>query len=194
MQTRLLWHRLSSWVRPQDPSEIAEALGALQRTRVLRHLTEAERRELAYAGHFRRFSPQEVIHYQGDPGLGLYLITRGVVELLVQTPVGMQDVATLGVGQFFGELTLFGPYRRLFTAVAAEEVHALCLFRPDLEALRSRQPALAAKLYAGLAEHLAAQLVLLLQGLQETQGTLSALQTLLRVWMDADAYGEGMDR
>ena len=174
------YRHMSGWLRSEDPPEIQEAISALERAPVLGRLSQEERRELAYSGHFRCFAPGEVIYHQGDPGLGMYLITRGTVELLVHVPEsGPQDVATLGAGQFFGELTLFGPYRRFFTGIAVDEVHTLCLFRPDLEALRIRRPGLTSKFYAAMAEHLSAQVVALLGRLQELQGPITALQLLI---------------
>jgi hypothetical protein len=62
----------------------------------------------AVVGRLRpqRFRGGEVIVRQGDPGDSFYLVARGRVVVLGETPAGSQEVAELVAGDCFGEIAL----------------------------------------------------------------------------------------
>jgi CRP/FNR family transcriptional regulator, cyclic AMP receptor protein len=63
----------------------------------------------------------EVIFTQGDPGDCLYVIQRGHVMLRKRLPNGsIQTLATLGVGEMFGEMAIIDGRPRMASAQAVE--------------------------------------------------------------------------
>src|ERR1035437_7386507 len=56
----------------------------------------------------RRYRRNETIFHQGDPGDSLYIIESGAVKIVLPSPEGEDEaiIATLGPGDFFGELAL----------------------------------------------------------------------------------------
>jgi ABC-type lipoprotein export system ATPase subunit len=75
--------------------------------RALPALTEAQ---LIWATHqleTRGYAPGQAILHEGEPADNFYIITRGQVEVMLRQPNGTEIVvATMGVGQYFGEIEL----------------------------------------------------------------------------------------
>lgn len=109
-----------------------------------RELTQIER-----ILHLREYRPDEVIFLQGDPGLGMYIIESGTIEI-VHEPL-RNLLAELGAGEFFGELALLDESPRTATAVAKTPCRIFCLFQPDLFDLMNRNPRLGVKILSKLA-------------------------------------------
>lgn len=71
---------------------------------------------------------------EGDEGVGFFLIMSGKV----QVKRGNTTLATLGPGDFFGEMALLDNYRRSATVTATEPTETIALLRSDFIAeLRS---------------------------------------------------------
>jgi putative ABC transport system ATP-binding protein len=84
-----------------------------------------------------RFSPGAEIVRQGEPGDKFYLISRGQVDVLVDS----RQVRTQGVGEFFGEIALIQGGARTATVVARTDVEAYSLGKVDFqEALAASAP------------------------------------------------------
>lgn len=157
--------------------ETAEVLETLRQMRVFQPLTRRQMRHLAAAVHRRHYARDEVIYYEGDPGLGFYVVQRGHVRLLVDDG-GPSELRHVGEHQLFGDLSLYGEARRLETAQAVTDTHLLGFFRPDLRGLVKRHPRAGAAVVTALAHHLAQRHVDLLGRLAEKEGKLQALQAL----------------
>jgi CRP-like cAMP-binding protein len=69
----------------------------------------------------------EVIFRQGDLGSCMYVIQSGKVEVTVHRDETQYCLQTLGEGDFFGEMALFGNQVRSATVRAVSEVYALTL-------------------------------------------------------------------
>lgn len=104
----------------------------------------------------RRFRRGETIFHQADPGDSLFIIESGAVKIVLPSPEGEEAaiIATLGRGDFFGELALLDGEYRSATAVAVEATEALVLRREPFEQLLDTDPALRRALLAGLAAEL----------------------------------------
>jgi CRP/FNR family cyclic AMP-dependent transcriptional regulator len=110
---------------------------------ILEVLSPDERQELLALTRRRRFTRNEVIFHEGDPGDTLHLVAKGHVAVRVTTPLG--DVATVRVlkaGEFFGELAIISPGPRNATAVALDPVETRAIHRDQFDALRARDPAI----------------------------------------------------
>ena len=86
-------------------------------------------------GHDRGFLDGEAIVRQGDPGDRLYLIYRGEVALRVRSRHTERQVARLGRGQFFGEMSLFDLEPRSAGVVAVGGATMLVLARDRFTSL-----------------------------------------------------------
>jgi CRP-like cAMP-binding protein len=104
-------------------------------------LTRKETLELLEMTHHRRFKPDEYVFYQNDPGLGLYIIREGEIEIEIETPSGRALIlAALGPSDFFGELALLEGETRTASARARREALTAVIFKPDLEEFIRRHP------------------------------------------------------
>src|SRR5450759_1115704 len=99
----------------------------------------------------RRYRRNETIFHQGDPGDSLYIIESGAVKIVLPSPEGEDEaiIATLGPGDFFGELALLDGAERSATAIAHEATTALVLRRHAFGQLIDTVPALRHELLAG---------------------------------------------
>ena len=70
-------------------------------------LRQAERQLLAETATVHRFSAGELIIQEGDAGRSIYAILDGRVKVFTSDPGGSErELAILGAGQFFGEMSL----------------------------------------------------------------------------------------
>lgn len=100
----------------------------------------------------RRYRRNETIFHQGDPGDSLYVIESGAVKIVLPDPEGEEGaiIATLGPGDFFGELALLDGEEHSATAMALEPTDALVLRRDAFDRLVDEEPDLRRALFAGL--------------------------------------------
>ena len=88
-----------------------------------------------------RFSAGETVFKEGEPGSTMHVITSGRISIIGVSEGGDEVVlASLGPGEFFGELALFDRRPRSATAVAAEDTETLSLARADILEIIHRYP------------------------------------------------------
>jgi CRP-like cAMP-binding protein len=111
---------------------------------------QLSRRELNYLANFvyeRVFEPNEIVFSQGERGVGMYLIANGRIAIKTQSTAGEYYVTELGEGSFLGELSLVDPeHIRSATAIALDRVKLVGFFKPDLEDILARNPAMGVKI------------------------------------------------
>jgi CRP-like cAMP-binding protein len=92
----------------------------------------------------RQVKPGEVIIKEGDQAAGFFVISSGKVEV-VQDADGSSpnQLATLGQGDFFGEMALFEGFPRNATVRATEETECLAMTRWDFTAEMKNHPEIA---------------------------------------------------
>ncbi len=96
------------------------------------------------------FPTGHVIARQGDIGSGFFVITEGMARV---TRDGRQ-LATLGPGDFFGELSVLDGRPRTAQVVATAATTCLALSTWDFEAVVREQPGVALAILRGLAGRL----------------------------------------
>ena len=112
-------------------------------TRFVGALNE-ELRALGRTGHVRRFGAGEVIFSAGGPGDGLYLVESGRVRISAVVGNGQSRVlATIGPGDFFGEMAVLDEAPRSATATAEIDTETHFLVRGELLKLLERNSQLA---------------------------------------------------
>jgi CRP-like cAMP-binding protein len=103
--------------------------------------------------HKRNYLSGEIIFYQGDPGIGLYIIREGEVMISRESDEG--DKITLAVfqkGDFFGELALIDNDKRSASASAQCDSRLSVIFKPDLDEFIEKYPKKGIKILEGIAE------------------------------------------
>lgn len=131
--------------------EEAAKSSALAAVDLFAALEPAERRQLAEAMRAMRFAAGETIIHEGDGGTSMYLVTRGHVSVRVGLDGAQREVATLGPGQFFGEMSLVTGEPRRATCVATDEVECWVLGHDAVRPLLAARPAMADELSTVLA-------------------------------------------
>jgi CRP/FNR family transcriptional regulator, cyclic AMP receptor protein len=130
-----------------------ETAALLARTEVFADLSQRELDEVAQVAVPRSWGRGEVIFREGDAGDTCYLIKDGAVILTREHQDGrMIALAELRTGGMFGELAMFRGETRSATAEAIEDTTAVALLAPDFQRLIKRNPDIASKLLAALAE------------------------------------------
>jgi CRP/FNR family transcriptional regulator, cyclic AMP receptor protein len=127
-------------------------------------LTHRELARVARIVHEREYSDGEYICEEGRPGAALFVVRRGVVEV-VQRSVGGQDVplALLEPPASFEESAALGTgVVRWFSVRARGPVSLLALSKSDLDELVLNFPPLANKVLTKLAGIMAARLQMLI--------------------------------
>lgn len=141
-----LWDNI--FRRKTDEESIARFLRSVP---VFAELKERDFVFLESLVHLRRYTPQEIVFAEGDPGSGMYVIRCGRVQIFTLGGEEQEEeLASLGGGDFFGETTLTAPATRTASARALETTELIGLFRADLLELAQKQPALANRILLGL--------------------------------------------
>ncbi|HEY3335511.1 MAG TPA: Crp/Fnr family transcriptional regulator [Candidatus Limnocylindrales bacterium] len=104
----------------------------------------------------RRFKRDETVFHQGDPGDALYVVASGRVKVVLPAPETGEGaiLATLGRGQFFGELAMLDGQPHSADVVALEPTETLVLGRADFERLCDSEPSIRRSLVLALAREL----------------------------------------
>jgi CRP-like cAMP-binding protein len=104
----------------------------------------------------RRYRREETVFHQGDPGDALHVIAAGSVKIVLPSPDAGEPaiLATLGPGDFFGELALLDGEPHSASVIALEATETLVLGRADFERLFESEPGLRRALVGSLAGEL----------------------------------------
>jgi hypothetical protein len=84
-------------------------------------LQETEREELAEDATMHVYNTGELVIREDDPGRSIYIVLDGRVKVFTKDQGGKElELATLGVGQFFGEMSLVSGKPRSSSVAALE--------------------------------------------------------------------------
>ena len=87
---------------------------------------------------------------EGDFGFGMFAITSGTADVLVEGAV----VRTLGPGDMFGEIAVLSGGRRTATVIAGTDMTLITVLNRDMWRLERESPEIANALRATIAERL----------------------------------------
>ncbi len=114
----------------------AERSTALENVSLLAPLSVEQRRQLAETAVTARLAAGQVLFQQDEPGESFYIIDRGKVEVSVKTAGGHDSVvATLGPGDFFGEMSALTGQPRSATVRAAAALTLVEIRKQHLQAI-----------------------------------------------------------
>lgn len=150
-----LWDNL---FRKRDEEETSlERL--LSKVPIFSQLTDRELTKVSSIVHHRDYRAEEYVFVQGDPGLGMYVILSGEIQILHSDSDGRtKQLALLEAGDFFGELSLLDESPRSASALAKTQAKIIGFFRPDLLDLLSRSPKAGTKILFKLGEVISTRL------------------------------------
>lgn len=101
----------------------------------------------------RRYPAESPLAKEGDPGATMFIIASGKVVVIKNTPAGEKILATLGEGDFFGEMAIMGMQdRRGATVKTVIETTVLELSREAFEGFIRRSPEIAMSVIKSLTE------------------------------------------
>lgn len=125
---------------------LAEATELLGRVDFVQALSAEARTVLAERARFLEYGPGQAVVRQGEQGDTLYLVARGEVGVRVQMETGEREVAQLGRGALFGEMSVLTGEPRTATVVALGDAAVLAVDRDAFERILSAEPELAQRL------------------------------------------------
>ena len=98
----------------------------------------------------RNVMPGAAIFREGEFSHELYIIVAGKVEIVQQRASGPLTLATLTVGDFFGDIALFGDQPRSASAVAVESTVLLTLSPEHFRQIVLEDPAMSFEIFRAL--------------------------------------------
>jgi CRP-like cAMP-binding protein len=102
----------------------------------------------------REFRAGDVLFREGETGEEMYVIQSGLVQLLKRVGTDERPLATLGRGEFLGEMAILNGKPRTATAVVLEDAKCLVIDGKTLEAMITKNPEIALRLVKKLARRL----------------------------------------
>ena len=134
----------------------------LKSVELFQSLSEVECERLVTSVDTVPFASGEALCHQGDPGESFYIIRSGTVSVLLSGANGVRtEVARLGAGQFFGEMSLLTGEQRSATVVADGDVEVVRVSKKDFASLLQADAELSGKLAVILEKRLAGRQVAL---------------------------------
>lgn len=132
------------------------AADALRRCALFARVPESSLAACISSLRSRRFRRGETVFHQGDPGDSLYIVSSGSVKIVLPSPAGEEEaiIATLGKGDFFGELAILDGAPHSASIVALEPTETLVLHREPFEVLIETDRSLRTALFAALSGEL----------------------------------------
>ncbi|HEY3446498.1 MAG TPA: cyclic nucleotide-binding domain-containing protein [Myxococcales bacterium] len=121
---------------------------------LFRNLTPAQAEKLAGISTTAHYGKGEIVFDAGQPGNAMFLIHLGSVSVTVQG----KEIARLGSGSHFGEMSLVDDQPRSAAVSAAESTSIIVLARDAFQKLLATDPVLSAAIHGAFCKYLAARL------------------------------------
>ncbi len=102
----------------------------------------------------REFRAGDVLFREGDRGEEMYVIQSGIVQILKLVGTSQRPLATLGRGEFVGEMAILNDKPRTATAMVLEQAKCLVIDAATLEQMVSNNSEIALRLVKKLARRL----------------------------------------
>jgi len=140
--------------------ETAKDMAAvLAKVPIFAEFSKRDIQKIVRIAYKRNYNEGEEIVREGQPSAGMYVIMRGEVKITKRSNEGIEiRLATMGEGDFFGDIGLLDSAPRTATITATTPSQVIGLFRPELLQLIERDPKLASKVLFKLAQIVAVRL------------------------------------
>jgi hypothetical protein len=131
---------------------------ALRRIKILGGMTDEQLERLARFVEVERVPQWTVIVKQGEPGDSMYFILEGELRARISVMGQETILATLGVGDFFGDISLFDHGPRSADVVANSESLVVKISTAAFDKLASEAPEIATPLLRAVGRTLSARI------------------------------------
>jgi small-conductance mechanosensitive channel/CRP-like cAMP-binding protein len=133
--------------------QAAEIMGLMEKVEILSPLSKAELKKLVERLSVMPYAAGEVPVRQGQPGDSFYIIKSGRVNVVVEKSSGETSVlATLGPGNFFGEMSLLTGAVRTASIHVTEDAEFIVIDKESFRATLANNPSIAESLSHILSE------------------------------------------
>jgi small-conductance mechanosensitive channel len=130
-----------------------EIMGLMEKVEILSPLSKTEKQELVSHVSVKTYAAGETPVRQGDPGNSFYLIKSGFVDVVVEKSRGETAVvATLGHGNFFGEMSLLTGAARTASIRVKEDAEFIVIDKESFGSILAKDPSIAESLSRILSE------------------------------------------
>lgn len=133
------------------PNAIRPTVELLSRVPLFEGLSKAQLTRLAAIAEDSSYNAGRVIVKRNDPGKAFYVIVDGQAKVVKGKITSARAEATLGPGDFFGELALLDGEPRAATVVAASPLGTIRIERSAFRQMLRDEPDIAVKLLEGMA-------------------------------------------
>jgi CRP/FNR family transcriptional regulator, cyclic AMP receptor protein len=141
--------------RVRDSDEQLRAEDLLAHIPIFGDVPRNRLRAIAYVARRNEYLAGDTVIRMGELGSTLHVIRSGRMNVVRETEDGDAIIlASLGPGEFFGELSLFDRGPRSATVIAAEDTKTLSLGRADILDIMNRYPEVAMTFLSSLCERL----------------------------------------
>ena len=125
-----------------------DLIGLLSKSDLMRHLPAEAIEALLSRVRIRQFAPGSIVFHAGDSGDALYIVARGMVEVVDNAPTAgpnssMAPLAELEPGATFGEMALLTSGTRTATIRSNGGAELLEIGKDDFEHLIASDPTMA---------------------------------------------------
>jgi CRP-like cAMP-binding protein len=156
-------------------------IAALSQIPLFAALSENELKDLAQRAVEKRYEADEVLFWEGEPCLGIFLITQGSVKIFRTSPNGREVMLSIeSAPATVAELPLFDGGAYPASVRVVEPASALFINKNDFQQFCRQNPDVALKVLAVVGRRLRH-----LVGLVESMTFGSVTQRLARVLLDA---------
>lgn len=118
------WKRAVRASDEQSAPQVARRR-VIDRIDLLRALGDEARNEIAALSKVWRYAKGESVVREGETGHELFIVVSGQVRVQIQQRGAAVEIARLGAGEFFGEMSLLTGEPRAATVVALEETEVV---------------------------------------------------------------------
>ena len=117
----------------------------LEKTPIFSELTQRDLKGLAQTARRRKYAPGEIIVKEGGNAVGCFIVASGEVEVVkgLDAPDQQEVLATLGPGDFFGEMAIIDDSPRSATVRAIKDTECIAITRWDFMAEVRTRPDIA---------------------------------------------------
>ncbi|MGD8833762.1 MAG: Crp/Fnr family transcriptional regulator [Desulfobacteraceae bacterium] len=118
-------------------------------------LSDEQLSQISGIAQEKRFKRGQAIFWEGDPGIGFYVVVEGKIKVYKTSSEGKEQILHIyGPGHPFGEVPVFSGSRFPANAMAIEKSRMLFFPRQDFVDLISKHPSLALNMLAVLSVRL----------------------------------------
>ena len=125
----------------QEQASIDQELNELKASRLFSSFERETLVEIIASTELRSYEVGDIIVTEGEDGSSLFLIVEGTVRVFTRVDDGSNlQLAELGPGDFFGEVSLLSDKPRTATITASTQVTAIELERDSIDRISATHP------------------------------------------------------